>query len=266
MDLETQAKAAIAGDRTALEALSRTLLDFVYRLALRSLADPREAEDATQEIVVTAITHLSQFEFRSSVKTWVTTQALHTLSRWSRRHAAVEPSSLEAIAERIDLGLSVTTAGQLPEGDVALLAREVQLGCTQGMLAALSETERLAYVVGAVLGADDVTGGALLDITPETFRQRLSRARSRMRPLLEQRCGRFDAKNPCRCERQAAAKQRAGPPKLRFVDAVALNEANDELSGLLNLGEVFREAPQLGAPRALWERMLSTFPRLTAGG
>jgi hypothetical protein len=59
-------RAAIVGDRTALEQLTRYLLDLAYRLALRSLAEERESADATQEIVISAITHLPQFEFRAA--------------------------------------------------------------------------------------------------------------------------------------------------------------------------------------------------------
>jgi RNA polymerase sigma factor (sigma-70 family) len=260
---EALARAAIAGDRTALEQLARRLLDLCYRLALRCLADEAEAEDAAQEIVTGAVTHLSQFEFRSSLKTWVTSQALRTLARWSRRRGPVQAMSHQELAERIDLGLSVTSASSLPEGDVRILAREVQLTCTQGMLAALSDAERLAYVAGAVLGANDHVGGELLGITPEAFRQRLSRARARMQPLLERRCGLSGSPGPCSCARQAAAKQKAGLLRRRLVDAEALDEANEELGGMIELGKVFRESPALGAPGPLWDRLRATFPKLT---
>jgi hypothetical protein len=72
-----------------------------------------------------------------------------------------------------------------------------------------------------------------------------------------------DTQNPCRCERQAAAKQRAGERRARFVDAVALSAANEELEGMLGLGRLFAEEPRLGAPTALWERVQAAFPRLT---
>jgi RNA polymerase sigma factor (sigma-70 family) len=260
---EALARLAIAGDRAALEELARRLLDLCYRLALRCLANDAEAEDAAQEIVTSAVTHLSQFEFRSALKTWVISQALRTLARWSRRHGPVQAMTHEELAERIDLGLSLTTAASLPEGDVHVLAREVQLGCTQGMLAALTDAERLAYVTGAILGANDEEGAELLGITPEAFRQRLSRARARMQPLLERRCGLSGGPGACSCARQATAKQRAGQLKLRFVERVALQAANEELGGMIQLGKVFRESPPLGAPGSLWEKLRASFPRLT---
>ena len=68
--LETLARQALAGDREALDRLVRALQDDIYRLALRMLWNREDAEDATQEILVRIVTRLSQFGFRSQLKTW----------------------------------------------------------------------------------------------------------------------------------------------------------------------------------------------------
>ncbi len=51
--------AAQAGDRPALERVVRAIQDRIYHLALRTLVDPQEALDATQEILIIVITKLS---------------------------------------------------------------------------------------------------------------------------------------------------------------------------------------------------------------
>ena len=51
-------RAAAAGDRRAAERLLEELQGGVYRLALRMLGHPQDAEDATQEILVVVLTHL----------------------------------------------------------------------------------------------------------------------------------------------------------------------------------------------------------------
>lgn len=61
---------AVAGDGAALDALCRALEGPVFRLCLRMLGARGDAEDATQEILVKVITHLSEFEGRSAVTTW----------------------------------------------------------------------------------------------------------------------------------------------------------------------------------------------------
>jgi hypothetical protein len=50
--LETLVKQARDGDKTALEAVVRTIQDQVYGLAMWMLWHPADAEDATQEILI----------------------------------------------------------------------------------------------------------------------------------------------------------------------------------------------------------------------
>ena len=71
MTLEDLARKAVDGDRDAVEQLVRDLQGDVYGLALRMLWNREDAEDATQEILVRAVTRLAQFDFRSKPKTWV---------------------------------------------------------------------------------------------------------------------------------------------------------------------------------------------------
>ena len=70
MSLEDEVRCAIDGDRDALETLVRALQSDIYGLALRMLCNREDAEDATQEILIRIVTHLSQFDFRSKLKTW----------------------------------------------------------------------------------------------------------------------------------------------------------------------------------------------------
>ena len=51
-------RAAAAGDRAAAHDVLRAVQDRVYRLALRMLGHPQDAEDAAQEILVIVLTHL----------------------------------------------------------------------------------------------------------------------------------------------------------------------------------------------------------------
>ena len=44
---------------------------WIYNIAARMLYHPQDAEDATQEILVKALTALASFEGRSSFRTWL---------------------------------------------------------------------------------------------------------------------------------------------------------------------------------------------------
>ena len=70
LTLEELARLAIDGDRGALDLVVRELQPDLYGLALSMLWNKEDAEDATQEILVRVVTRLSQFDFRSRLKTW----------------------------------------------------------------------------------------------------------------------------------------------------------------------------------------------------
>lgn len=62
---------AVSGDKVALESVVVEIRDMVYNLSLKVLFFPDDAQDATQEILIKVITHLSTFEGNSQFKTWV---------------------------------------------------------------------------------------------------------------------------------------------------------------------------------------------------
>lgn len=61
MTLEDVARLALDADRDAVEQLVKDLQGDIYGLALRMLWNREDAEDATQEILVRAVTRLAQF-------------------------------------------------------------------------------------------------------------------------------------------------------------------------------------------------------------
>lgn len=62
MDSEKQRiEQAVAGNQEALESLLCSVQDLVFNLSLRMLGMIPDAEDATQEILIKVMTHLSSF-------------------------------------------------------------------------------------------------------------------------------------------------------------------------------------------------------------
>ncbi len=271
MTLEQLAARATGGDRTALEAVCRALQGPVYRLALRMLGGVQDAEDATQEILVVIATHLSQFRGASKLTTWAYTIASrHLLGvRTSRHEERAVP--VDELAKLIDAGLTATTSSSLPEGDVAVLARDVQRTCSQAMLLTLSRDERQAVVLVEMLGASDALGAEICEVREDTFRQRLSRGRAKLGPILEERCGLVDADAACSCPRQAAAKQRAGIKLPIYRDPAGTDpggaeRANLELGGLSRLRGLFAIEPPPVPQRDLWSAVVARCPGLLGAG
>ncbi|MBS2013063.1 MAG: RNA polymerase sigma factor [Deltaproteobacteria bacterium] len=262
--LSLLAHQALAGDTAALERLCRELQGPVFRLALRILGQPDDASDATQEVLVHVVTHLSQYRGESRVLTWVYTIATRHLLR-SRKRKARE-RSIEVLTEHVKQGLAATEPSSAPEGEARVLERETRLGCTNAMLECLALEERMAIVLHE-LGADDALGAVLCEISEPTFRKRLSRARQKLKPVLEDLCGLAREDAPCTCMRQARAKQLASLPesplrRLPVVTDAELVQTTEAVGRLRRMGPLFGADPPVGPPVDLWRRIREELPTL----
>jgi RNA polymerase sigma factor (sigma-70 family) len=230
------------------------------------LGTVQDAEDCTQEILVLVVTHLAEFDGRSRVSTWVYTIASRHLMRSRRSRTEDRTHRIADVSEAIAFGLAATEPAALPVGDARLLARDVQRTCTQAMLLCLSREERLAVLLAEVLGATDVVGASMCEVTPEAFRQRLARGRAILRPLLEEQCGIAKTSNPCRCVRQAATKQRFGKKLPVYSDpeeqADLLARAGTQLGTMTRLGQVFAIEPPPAPRPELFHELERRFPDL----
>jgi len=206
--LDELARRAAEGDREALSALVRDLQHPMYRLALRFLGHPDDAQDACQEILVRIVTHLGTFEGRSKFTTWAYTVAVRSLLRTRKRLIESSVQGAEQFAAFLDAGMGDIDP-TLEEVEYRLLCEEVRISCTYGMLLCLSRPQRAAYLLADVLGLPDREGVEILGCTREAFRQRVSRARRTLRQVIDNRCGLVDPANPCRCGPRSPA---ARPP------------------------------------------------------
>jgi RNA polymerase sigma factor (sigma-70 family) len=259
------------GDRRALGALVRALQAPLYRLCLRMLGDPADAEDATQEVLTKVITHLSAFEGRSALSTWAHTIAVRHVLAMRRGRAESAAMDEEAFAERLAMGLAFgATAPRAPD-DLAMLA-EVRLGCTQAMLLMLSRDERIALVLVDLLGLSGEDAAAVLEVSHAALRQRLGRARERLVGFLQAQCGLVAESAPCRCDRQLPAKIALGqrPDRLRLLplsrgdlappSEVAL--ASQELRAVRALSLAYGPDGVLDPPASLRARVEAMLPTL----
>ena len=68
-ELQALIDQAIAGDKQSLETLLLGVQDLVFNLSLRMLGTFQDAEDASQDILLKVMTHLSSFKRESSFST-----------------------------------------------------------------------------------------------------------------------------------------------------------------------------------------------------
>jgi hypothetical protein len=107
-------------------------------------------------------------------------------------------------------------------------------------------------------------------VAPGTLRQRLSRARAKLRPLLEERCGLVRADHPCRCRRQARARELEGPVALRWAhlpteEGERLDRAAEQLGALRALGPILGLDRPVAPPTEVWSALQLRLPDVLSG-
>jgi RNA polymerase sigma factor (sigma-70 family) len=210
-----------SGSREALEELVRRHQGWIYNIAVRMLYHPQDAEDATQEILIKAVTRLSSFEGRSSFRTWLYRLVVNHVLNMKR--GRIEETALDF--RSYGQALDTTPDLDLPDassvsGEVHLLVTEAMISCVSGMLLCLDREQRLIYILGEIFGVSDTVAAELLEITCVNFRQRLARARRDLHNFMNEKCGLINRANPCRCAKKTRGFIQAGyvdPEHLLFV-------------------------------------------------
>lgn len=245
----------------------------MYRLALRFLGHPQDAQDACQEILIRIVTHLGSFEGRSRFTTWVYTLATRSLLRTKKRFVESSVQGPKQFAAFLDAGMGEIDT-TMEEAEFRLLCEEVRISCTYGMLLCIPRPQRAAYLLADVIGLTDVEGAEILDCSREAFRQRVSRARRTLRYVIDNRCGLVDPANRCRCGRQIASGEQAGilsradlplAEHPREETTVWIEPLARHLDEVVAIGDLYR-FDRFAAPAALWDDLRQRYPELLEAG
>ncbi|MDO4308740.1 MAG: RNA polymerase sigma factor [Eubacteriales bacterium] len=223
-ELQALVDKATAGDKKALETLVTGVQDIVFNLSLRMLGTFTDAEDATQDILLKIITHLSSFRGDSSFTTWVFSIAANHLKNYKKHMFAHYPLSFEYYGDDIENGKiqDVPDLTQSVEKDI--LAEELKMSCTNVMLQCLDTESRCIFILGTMFKVDSRIAGDILEMTPEAYRQRLSRIRKKMADFLGQYCGEY-GRGRCKCKDRvnyAIQCHRINPQQLDYTTATEI--------------------------------------------
>jgi RNA polymerase sigma factor (sigma-70 family) len=248
---------AVDGDKAALEEVIRLLQDPLYRLALRMVWRPADAEDATQEILIRVVTRLASWRGEAKLLTWAYRIGVNYLLNLRRKSPREEQqSSLEEFGRTLADGLADTDY-RGPEAE--MLAQEVRLSCTQAMLQCLERGERIAFVLSDVFELSSADAAWILEITPAAHRKRLERARHRIGAFMNSTCGVVNPEAFCRCARRvpkAIATGRVDPGSPAFTahpvapSGRSVADAAAQLHRLHDAAAVMRAHPDYAAPQS----------------
>lgn len=186
MSNEISLEKLIAGDRAEFARLIDMYSSSIYRLGLKMLGNPQDAEDVLQNTFLNALTHLSTFEGRSRVATWLYRIAANEALMLIRKKKA------QVSLERDD----DASEGESPEdlkptqfADWSALP-EVELLSNEGKrtldaaIQTLPDALRIVFVLRDMEGLSIKETADTLELTETNVKTRLLRARMFLRERL----------------------------------------------------------------------------------
>ncbi len=181
--------AASTGDHKAAEVLFVRHTGFVMRLVKQLGRSAAEAEDAAQDIWAIVWEHLPQFKQQSSFTTWLyRITANHVLQQVRREKSRQRQQAL--------------TVADDEEMEEAIFPDDFLNDYFSGVLLCLSEEQRITLVLSDIFRMDHHAAAQVLKITPDNYRQRLSRSRKDLRNWMAGKCSLVIPGRTCQCPRK----------------------------------------------------------------
>jgi len=210
---------ATQGNKAALEAVVVEIEDNIYHLALRILVNPDDAKEATQDILIKVITHLSSFKFESKFTTWVYRLAANYLL--SEKKIIDKDLGLNFDIYKMDLESDLQAPGKLQETpEYQVMLNELRISCTMAMLLCLNLAHRMAYILGDIMEMEHSEASEVLGISKTNYRKQLSRARDKVVEFTSQSCSLVSNCAKCSCEKKltgAVARNRVDAERIFFA-------------------------------------------------
>jgi RNA polymerase sigma-70 factor (ECF subfamily) len=173
-------KAVLAGDTDAFRPLVEAHQSRVYHLALRMLANEREAEDVAQDAFLHAFARLASYRPEWRFKTWIMSIASNLCIDRLRRHR-LEPTSFADFATRTAHGEEAEVDFVSGEpGPEAIYSRKQRNSAVQAMLDELPIADRSMIVMFyfSDMSYDEIAKAT--NSTVSAVKSRLFRARQKM--------------------------------------------------------------------------------------
>ena len=183
VQLETDVLAARGGDASAFGRLVDETKSAVTAIALAIVGDYPASQDIAQDVFLAAWRNLGKLRSPASFLPWLRQTTRNRARTWVR-----DRGRRRLAATRVDELLPEVADGG-PDPSELLNEREERRLVTEA-LAALPDDAREVVILYYREGQSVTQVAALMELTPETVRQRLSRGRRRMRETVAERLSR----------------------------------------------------------------------------
>jgi RNA polymerase sigma-70 factor (ECF subfamily) len=172
-----------AGNRAEFAKLVDRYSSLVFRLGLKMLGNPQDAEDVLQETFIKAFRHIQDFDGRSAISTWLyriaTNEALMVLRRKHPEMVSVEAPARDNSEDQEPL--QIVDWCCIPEEELMSVEGRAYLDRAVGTL---SPSLRLVFLLRDIEGLSTRETAEVLGLSETAVKTRLSRARLRLREEL----------------------------------------------------------------------------------
>jgi RNA polymerase sigma-70 factor (ECF subfamily) len=172
-----------AGDKSACDECVRLHADGIYRLALRLMRNEAEAEDVMQDAFLSAFRAIDKFDGRSTLRTWLYRIAYNAAVMRLRKRQPAQVS-LDEAGDQLN-GASLPQAffdwSSLPNRELERAEVREEM---ERAIGELPPRLRAVFVMRELEELSTEETAKALDVTEETVKTRLHRARLRLRERL----------------------------------------------------------------------------------
>jgi len=167
-----------------LEHILASGLPSLHRRAYRILGNPADAEDAVQDALLAAYTHLHQFRGQAQISTWLTTIVLNCARLQLRRRLGhIQVSLDECTADLQPVSVSERLADHRPNPEDECTESELSARLTH-LHSQLSPTLRRTFQLRDVDGLSIRETAQILGVPTGTVKAQSARARQKLKELM----------------------------------------------------------------------------------
>jgi len=178
---------ARAGSDVAFVVLMARHRNDIYRLAFRLVGNRSDAEDIVQETFFRAWRSISSFKGRAQIRTWLHRIAINLAGMHWRASNRRPTESLQALLPRLeDCACPEATESAWTARADDVVERKQFAQKVQEAFEQLCDRHRAVFVLRDLEGGSTEEVANALGISPAKVRQRLLRARRKLRRHLEQ--------------------------------------------------------------------------------
>ena len=159
------------GDRKAQFDLYRLYSQAMYNICLRMVNDDLDAEDLLQQSFVDVFTKMNSFRYESSIGAWIKRIVVNNCINFLKKRRLQIQSLDDSFLQVAD--------------DLPLDRYSINVDAINGAIRKLPDGYRVVFSLYLFEGYDHQEIGSILGITEATSKSQFSRAKKKLRDLLE---------------------------------------------------------------------------------